>query len=176
MNSVGIMPLGKVTEHLVEFARSAIEEVLKVGTYVKEPMLDIEEFYDIERGQYNARGILLRMKTLVPPDGLTVALCAVDLFIPIFTFVFGEAEFRGNVALVSSYRLSPEIYGLPPDVSLLHERTSKEVVHELGHTFGLRHCADQSCVMHTSTYAEEIDLKKISFCKTCLSLVRSPAE
>ncbi|HEX9657838.1 MAG TPA: archaemetzincin family Zn-dependent metalloprotease [Bacteroidota bacterium] len=172
MKRVGMMPLGKVNEHLLAFACSAIGKILAVSTIVREPLVDIQEFYDVRRGQYNAREILLRMKTLIPPpDGLTVAVCEVDLFSPIFTFVFGEAEFKGNVAVASSYRLSPEIYGLPPDRTLLHERTSKELIHEIGHTYGLRHCSELSCVMHTSTYAEEIDLKKITFCKSCSSLI-----
>jgi len=172
MKSVGMMPLGRVNEHLIAFACSAIEEILAVTTVVQEPLVDIQEFYDVRRGQYNAREILLRMKMLIPAqDGITVAVCEVDLFSPIFTYVFGEAELGGNVAVASSYRLSPEVYGLPPDRTLLHERTSKELIHEIGHTYGLRHCSELSCVMHTSTYAEEIDLKKINLCKSCSSLI-----
>ncbi len=172
MKSVGMMPLGKVDERLLAFACSTIDEILAVSTVVQKPLVDIQEFYDVRRGQYNAREILLRMKALIPAqDGITVAVCEVDLFSPIFTYVFGEAELGGNVAVASSYRLSPEIYGLPPDVSLLHERTSKELIHEIGHAYGLRHCADHSCVMHTSTYAEEIDLKKMSFCALCFRQV-----
>ena len=43
----------------------------------------------------------------------------------------------------------------------------KEAIHELGHTHGLLHCADPTCVMRASTYVEEIDLKSAGFCLRC---------
>jgi archaemetzincin len=45
----------------------------------------------------------------------------------------------GTAAVVSSHRLANEFYGLPKDARRFHERTAKEVVHELGHLFGLVH-------------------------------------
>ena len=39
---------------------------------------------------------------------------------------------------------------MPPREDLLRERLVKEAAHELGHTFGLRHCADWRCVMASS--------------------------
>ena len=89
--------------------------------------------------------------------GLTDA----DLFIPILTFVFGEAQLKGRAAVVSTARL-----GGPP-AARLPLRLETEAVHELGHTFGLLHSSDDGCVMHASTYVEEIDLKSDSFCLSC---------
>jgi predicted Zn-dependent protease len=60
-----------------------------------------------------------------------------------------------------------------PDDALLLDRLDKEATHELGHTFGLVHCIDPMCVMHASTYAEEIDFKGAEFCLQCLEGVRS---
>ncbi|MCK5482717.1 MAG: hypothetical protein KAJ13_03410 [Gemmatimonadetes bacterium] len=54
----------------------------------------------------------------------------------------------------------------------LEERTIKEVVHEVGHTFGLIHCHDYNCVMHAATYVEDVDLKSTRFCPSCESLLR----
>ena len=54
-----------------------------------------------------------------------------DLFIPVFTFVFGEAQLGGCAALISTRRLRQEFYGLPPDTGLLFTRAEKEAVHEL---------------------------------------------
>jgi archaemetzincin len=90
-----------------------------------------------------------------------------DLFIPILTFVFGEAELGGSVAVMSYHRLQNELYGLPPDRDLLAARTAKEALHELGHAYGLVHCPDIDCVMHTSTDVEAVDLKGTDFCSTC---------
>lgn len=96
-----------------------------------------------------------------------------DLYVPVLTFVFGEAQVEGKVAIVSNYRLRDELYGLPKNPEQLKERLEKEAIHELGHTFGLVHCREPSCVMYSYTYAEEIDFKSKDPCKTCVSLLES---
>jgi archaemetzincin len=90
-----------------------------------------------------------------------------DLFIPIFTFVFGEAQVGGGVALMSTHRLHQEFYGLPEDTRLLFARAEKEAVHELGHTYGLAHCRSFDCVMHFSNSVEQVDLRPGDFCQSC---------
>jgi archaemetzincin len=67
------------------------------------------------------------------------------------------------------------MYGLPPDPGLLAARLEKEAIHEVGHTLGLVHCTDGACVMHASTYVEEIDLKDAQFCASCRPAVSRPA-
>ncbi|NNK47715.1 MAG: archemetzincin, partial [Gemmatimonadetes bacterium] len=71
----------------------------------------------------------------------------------------------------STHRLRNEYYGLPRDRERLIERTTKEVVHEVGHSFGLVHCQDYACVMHAATYVEDVDLKSADFCPACRSLL-----
>lgn len=90
-----------------------------------------------------------------------------DLFIPILTFVFGEAMLGGNSAVVSTYRLQEGFYGLADDAEVLLWRLKKEAVHELGHTFGLVHCREFECVMHSSRGIEEVDVKSSEFCEDC---------
>jgi archaemetzincin len=94
-----------------------------------------------------------------------------DLYIPVLTFVFGEAQLAGGRAVVSTLRLRQEFYGLPADPELLGERLLKEALHELGHTYGLRHCPDYTCVMSSSNGVERIDLKSAEFCPTCAQLM-----
>jgi archaemetzincin len=90
-----------------------------------------------------------------------------DLYIPILTFVFGEAQLKGSCAVVSLHRLRQEFYGLPADPQLLTSRLIKEAVHELGHTLGIPHCEDYGCVMAPSHAVEWIDLKNSGFCEAC---------
>ena len=87
-----------------------------------------------------------------------------DLFIPILTYVFGEAQLDGIGAVVSLHRLNNQFYGLPEDTGLMHDRLLKEAVHELGHTFGLLHCFQPGCVLNASTYVEDIDQKSRELC------------
>jgi predicted Zn-dependent protease len=103
-----------------------------------------------------------------PGEGLILlGVTEVDLFIPILTFVFGEAQLSGSSAIVSYHRLQQEFYGVPADEPLLVERTIKESVHEVGHIFGLTHCDDYACVMSPSHSVEAVDLKRAAMCDQC---------
>ena len=91
----------------------------------------------------------------------------VDLAIPMLSFLFGQAQFDGPIAVVSLCRLHQEFYGLPAQESLLRERTVKEVLHELGHTFGLVHCSEPTCAMSLATHIELVDSKAERYCERC---------
>ncbi len=56
----------------------------------------------------------------------------------------------------------------------MRERLEKEVLHELGHTFGLVHCRQPWCVMAASRLPEEIDLKDLQFCDACAEYLQRP--
>ncbi len=130
--------------------------------------LDLDEYYAPDRRQYHATLILARLLRQLPdPDSKIVGITSVDLFVPVLTFVFGQAQLDGSAALVSTYRLHNEFYGLPADEEPLVERTVKEIVHELGHAWGLVHCPDYRCVMRAATYVEDVDLKESRFCGDC---------
>lgn len=94
-----------------------------------------------------------------------------DLFIPVLTFVFGEAQLNGKSAIVSSHRLHNEFYGLPTDEKVYRSRLIKEIFHEIGHTYRLKHCDDWNCVMHSSSNIDEVDIKSDSFCSKCWRLI-----
>jgi archaemetzincin len=119
------------------------------------------------RGQYHSTAILQRLERAGECDARVLGVTSVDLFVPVLTFVFGEAQLEGNCALVSMARLKEEFYGMPAREDLLHERLLKEAVHELGHTFGLRHCDDWRCVMTSSHGVERLDIKTAEFCAAC---------
>jgi archaemetzincin len=130
--------------------------------------VDLKLFYSMDRNQYHSTLLLAQLLKFLPEDGeKIVGVTDVDIFIPILTFLFGEAQLAGKGALVSTYRLNNHFYGLPKDDELLYQRAMKEILHELGHTFGLIHCPDYECVMNSSTYVENIDLKRNRFCLGC---------
>ncbi len=135
---------------------------------LKDCSLDISHFYNPGRRQYDANK-LLTMITQRAPSGAVkvVGLVRVDLYIPILTYIFGQASLGGYTGVVSLYRLRNEHYGLEPDYELLIDRFSKVIIHELGHTFGLIHCSNPVCVMRSSTYVEDLDQKNKQFCYRC---------
>lgn len=154
--------------HLLEPLAARLASTFHVRVAQHPPNFDPEEAYDASRGQYNSRTLLARLLSEVRHrEGRVLGVAGVDLFIPVLTFVFGEAQLDGRAAVVSSHRLDNALYGLPTDHDLLFERLVKEAVHELGHTYALRHCTDGRCVMASSTYVEQIDLKTDRFCDRC---------
>ncbi len=124
--------------------------------------------FEPKRNQYYARKIIDKLVCGLPPDcEKLIGITDVDLCTPVLTFVYGEAQLDGNVAIVSLNRLKQEFYNLPPDNALLIERLLKVCTHELGHCYGLFHCSDPKCVMYLSNNIMSIDNKKRSFCVRC---------
>src|SRR6185437_5909472 len=112
-----------------------------------------------------------RIERTADLDARILAVTRCDLYVPVLTFVFGEAQLDGFCAVVSAARLADEFYGLPPNERLRRERLIKEAAHELGHTYGLRHCSDWSCVMTSSHAVERLDIKTAAFCRCCRTVL-----
>jgi archaemetzincin len=161
---------------LKDVAMSA-EAALLYPVIVEESHPDLNPYYNPARRQYDGDRLLqdLPHQTVSEYTKL-IGLFRVDLYIPILTYIFGQAILGRRCAIASVYRLRNELYGLRQDDALLLRRTAKEVIHELGHTFGLIHCQALSCVMHSSTYVEDIDLKGDTFCPACRALLGEKAK
>lgn len=158
----------------LDLLRAGVRTVFGAPVELGPPRVDLNDAYDSSRGQYNSTALLARLLEDLPSGRRkSVLLVDVDLFIPVLTFVFGEAQFGGAAAVVSTHRLANQFYGLPGDHDLLIERLGKELIHEVGHTFGLYHCRQFECVMRSSTYVEEIDMKRASLCGACRSVIAS---
>jgi len=152
----------------IERLRNQLETRFHTKVDVSSCGFDYQPFLDPHRNQYYSSAIIERLeRDLSPAASKVLAVTGLDLYIPVLTFVFGEARLNGRCAVVSSYRLDNKFYGLPDNPVLLQERLLKEAIHELGHTFGLLHCHNPECVMKSSTYVEEIDFKSSRFCDRC---------
>lgn len=175
MNTLHLLPVGKVEGSLLRDLSVAIPKSLEMACEILPYALDPTPSYHPERQQYHSSEILRRMQALVRPtqDWRLLAVTDVDLYIPILKYVFGEAQIAGPCALVSTYRLRQEFYGLDRDDGLLGRRLLKESIHELGHTLELRHCQDYRCVMASSHAVEWIDLREATLCDSCRSQVES---
>ena len=121
--------------------------------------------FDARRKQHASGTILRWLLEAGPPRGKVLAITDRDLFIPILTYVFGEAQLGGRAALVSTARLVEDVELLGPQ--LLVERLAKEAVHEVGHAYGLVHCDTERCVMGRSPAVREVDEKSSELCSEC---------
>ncbi len=168
MSYIDIIAIGEVEETLLLFLKQSLFQTFKIQTRIRNRHFNLSSVYDPVRNQYNSSGLLLELINDTSPETLRVlGVTELDLFIPILTFLFGEAQLNGMGALVSTHRLHNQFYGIPEDEEVLKARLLKEGIHELGHTFGLIHCFTLNCVMKSSTYVEDIDQKSIHFCKFC---------
>lgn len=134
--------------------------------------LNVRKSYSSDRKQYFSTQLLaeaVNQTSLI--NGKVVLLVNFDLYVPVFTFVFGEAQLNGKHSIVSLCRLHEEFYTGETNMNLLLQRAIKEILHELGHNFGLLHCSNWECVMHSSSIIEEVDIKGNNYCPDCMKAV-----
>ncbi|MEM3521711.1 MAG: archaemetzincin family Zn-dependent metalloprotease [Candidatus Bathyarchaeia archaeon] len=166
---VGIVLIGFENNSVIEFLCKRLKELFKNSdceiAYIQPiPMYAFNNL----RKQYNSTKILKDLAILAKNIDFDriLGVTNVDLYVPGLNFIFGEAQFFGKVALISTYRLKPELYG-SYNKSLFFQRILKEAVHELGHTFGLEHCSNPKCVMYFSNSIYDTDFKSNNFCSNC---------
>lgn len=165
---VTLKPLGDVADEVMDELREKIKLVFNCPVEIKPGLSDLAHAYDSEKGQYHASELIASLSTSQRErDERVVGITEVDLYAPGLNFVFGEADIVHKLTIISLCRLRQEYYGLPPDRTLFIQRATKEIVHELGHTFNLEHCPDPRCVMHFSNCLADTDWKEASFCGKC---------
>ncbi|UCF95828.1 MAG: archaemetzincin family Zn-dependent metalloprotease [Spirochaetaceae bacterium] len=168
-----LLPAGEPDAAVVESLSVPLEKRFGFPCALARPIRDIEFAYDPSRNQYFCTALIRKIGERIPEDALRMlGIAGVDLFVPQLNFVFGEALMNGKVAVISLYRLDPRRYGDLGDTPRYLERTLKEAVHELGHTFGLEHCRDSRCVMFFSNSLLDTDRKGSEFCPACDSKIR----
>jgi archaemetzincin len=168
MRIISLVPVGRVDRALLEPLAEGLTQRLRVACSIQPDGLEAEFAFNPLRRQYHSTEILKKLLQKPPSEIWKVlGVTEMDLYIPVLTFVFGEAQVSDGGAIVSTHRLRQEFYGLPADLELLRDRLLKEALHELGHTYGLRHCSDYLCVMSASHGVERIDLKRAEFCPAC---------
>lgn len=167
-----IAPIEKFAEELLERIGSTVERIYGWGTRVQPLLRNVDFAYDARREQYHSTAILQKLAERVPDDTHKIlAITAVDLFIPILTYVYGEAQLGGTACVISTCRLNDEEPTGNPGKGSFEERIVKEAIHELGHTFNLRHCPEHTCIMHYCRNIDDVDRKSDQLCRHCTVLL-----
>jgi len=190
---IGIVPVGNVGGQLLDDIIIGVKEVL-MHTFNDDdmekriscrpipprPTAIPGSAYQENIGKYNVNKFIdLAMTIKSKADrklnyfGREITKTLVITNVPLYSLninsaVFGEALINGDYAVVSLYQL--ENNALKEDI---RERTIKECIHELGHTFGLRHCNEEKCVMRQSLNMYEVDKKSSHFCESCKRQLKS---
>jgi archaemetzincin len=169
-----VVNIGIVEPEMVEEARRSVAALFSCDVAGSAPLPLPADAFDARRNQYSSVAFMLALAKADFRDvDRVIGITACDLFIPMLTFVFGQAQLRGRIALVSIARLRQEFYGASPDGDLLRLRLRKEVGHELGHSMGLIHCPDRDCLMSLATSIQEVDRKQTEFCPSCRRLMEN---
>ena len=172
-HTILISPIGDpgVDSGFLDPLQAAVLKAFGFATEVT-PLIDEEDLWmDPVRKQYHSTPILETLSILAPPTAVKVlAITRVDLFIPILTHVYGEAQLGGKTCILSTHRFGE---GLSPgtDSETFRCRIEKEAIHELGHTFNLRHCPDLTCVMHYCRSVRDVDRKLRRLCRYCATFL-----
>ena len=115
------------------------------------------------RAQMDADRILEGIEALPrEPGTVTAGVTAMDMGSAIFTHHFGRARHGGHALVISLARMTPAFYGLPEDRELLLRRAGLELLHELGHVWGLGHCRDNGCIMRFVPSVRVVTFKDVN--------------
>jgi archaemetzincin len=170
-NSILISPVGEFSNELIQAVAAEIGQVFGFTTEIGSVVQDLSFALDQNRQQYHSTLILDQLAADIPATCIRIlAIAQVDLFIPILTHVYGEAQLGGAACIVSTFRLNEGRSGLNIAPRYI-ERIVKETIHELGHTFNLRHCPEHTCIMHYCRNEEDVDRKSGELCRYCKIMV-----
>ncbi|MCL4501265.1 MAG: peptidase M54 [Deltaproteobacteria bacterium] len=151
----------------------ALAEFLPLSVQLLPPKHLPMQTYHVQREQNHSTRLL---EYLLDDGDLEpfqiLGITAADLYIPIFTFVFGEAQLDGRAAIISIFRPSGGAGGSLPSKAVFLGRLLKLSLHELGHSFGVGHCQQPGCLMGFSANLEKLDLKPLAFCQYCQILLK----
>ncbi len=173
MTAIHLATVGEVDDDVMAAVEAGLSRTFALAPHRLKPLPDPAYAFDTVRRQYSSIAIMRDLVRHRPPGVERVlAVTEKDLFIPMLSFIYGQAQLRGNVAMISLARLRQEFYSLPVNRSLLLARAVKEALHEVGHTFGLIHCLDGGCPMSLSTNIRQLDAKGTIFCSSCAIILQ----
>ena len=165
---IGVVPLGEVPALVPNVIAANITACYKRPVDILPVRPVPEDAFDQARLSYNAGHIINRLDTVAFGGyAKIVGVMALDMFIPIFNHVYGQAVQGGCLALISLFRLNKNANGSMPLPALFYERSAKVALHELGHLFNLFHCNEKRCIMHFSGAIDDLDRIPFHLCRDC---------
>jgi archaemetzincin len=145
-----LQPLGTtVPEAELAAVSSAIMAFYAVDLTVAAPLPLPKNAFYAKRQRYRAEKLLDYLATAAAPGArVMLGLTAVDISTTKGSYedwgILGLATLDGRSAVLSSFRCRRGA----KNPAHVRARYAKTAVHELGHSFGLEHCATPGCIMH----------------------------
>lgn len=156
-----IVPIGEVDTLIVSVVAANLQALMGLNTDVgpKQPKPDYA--YQHVRRQFDAGKIIRNLASQDDQIPFLLGMTQYDICTPILTYVFGESQLGGNVALISCHRLAH------PETEVTCERAAKIGLHEVSHLLGIGHCRNTGCLMCFSNSLEKLDQLQLEFCDPC---------
>jgi predicted Zn-dependent protease len=168
LSRLRIVPVNAIEDNVLAGLGPCLEERFLYSSTLERSLCVPRAAVNSARGQMFSSALSLRIANAYSGEGdLFLGITEFDLYKTSRRFVFGDADERRGVALVSLHRFAGEFYGEPADANLLLQRTVKESVHQLGHLLRLAHCLHARCAMYPSNSVFETDNKWSYFCDSC---------
>jgi archaemetzincin len=160
MRTIGVALIDTVEPAVVAQLRPAVELAF-ARAVVQGPRVALPRgLRDARRGQWRSSFMLDALAAAKSPEHeRLLGVTSVDLFLPDQLFVFGDADPRRGVALVSVERFEHA-----PDADAFARLLASAAVHQLGHTYGLEDCREARCVMWLAASPEEVARRGLMFC------------
>lgn len=164
-----VISYGSVAAEHLRFACDAIEELFEIRCRVLRQRPLPPRTLDKARHQYNADQLVKGLFDELPSDAVgLMAITNADLFEPNRSrFVFGLASLVDHVGVVSLARYRGTWWGKSTDRTEFYERFYKVLIHEVGHTLGVGHCANRRCAMRDDRSLKDLDTSPQRFCAVC---------
>ena len=179
---IALQPLGKVPAAVVEGVRSHLESIYAVHVEVQ-PAADLPgSAYYRPRQRYRAEKLLDWLDANAAAGftkviGVTTADISTTKGEVFDWGIFGLGQLGRRPCVISAFRLGRDV---PRGKMLL--RMERVAAHEIGHTFGLDHCATTGCLMNDAEgKVSTVDNGTGQLCENCrprvpANLVSRPKE
>lgn len=158
---IELIPLGHVDPVAISVVAANIQALIGLNANVLAPRANPDYAFLAQRQQFDAFKIIKQLSMEARNSAFRLGVTALDICTPILTFVYGESQLGGEVALISISRL------LEGQIDMQYERAAKISVHEVGHLLGLEHCWEVRCLMHFSRDIGQLDSLPLKFCSAC---------
>ena len=142
---IAILPLGTVTKGEIGAVKEGVTRNYWVAIHVLPRESLPKEAYYPPRSRYRAERLLERLDLVKGDYDKVIGVTERDISTTYRGHpdwgIMGLGRLGGKSCVVSTFRLKKRGRISPS------ERLGRISAHELGHTFGLEHCGDRSCVM-----------------------------
>jgi archaemetzincin len=162
---IDIQPYAEIPDNLVNYVYKELCKIYPHVNLLKSIPLPKRAYY-VPRNRYRADTLIYLLRSNTKDGHVTIGLTSKDISSDkgsIIDFgIMGLGFQPGKSCVVSPFRLSK---------NNLKDQFFKVAIHELGHTQGLSHCPDKTCIM-TDANSKNTTENETGFCKKCNAFLK----